>query len=225
MELKVVCNCGQKYKFDVEPVNQRMPFAVNCPVCAMDGTELANSLLMQRAAPVTVGAVVAPGLVAAAPAPAGLKINRPPPPVTPPPIPVAAVAPPIPSAVPSTNYRPAPAIPKYMQTNPAIQNNSFVLGTVGALLGAVVAVGFMVGSHIILGFSFPIFGTVMGAIIGFGARLMYRGTDSTLGGMAALVAFITIGATLYLMFGILGILFSLVSLVIGVAMAFKIASG
>lgn len=225
MELKVVCNCGQKYKFDVEPVNQRMPFAVNCPVCAMDGTELANALLMQRAAPISVGAAVAPAaLVAAVAAPAGLKINRPPP-VTPPPIPIAAAPTPVPSAVPSTNYRPAPAIPKYMQTNPAIQNNSFVLGTVGALLGAVVAVGFMVGSHIILGFSFPIFGTVMGAIIGFGARLMYRGTDSTLGGMAALVAFITIGATLYLMFGILGILFSLVSLVIGVAMAFKIASG
>jgi hypothetical protein len=45
MELKVVCGCGQKYKFDVEPVNGRMPFAVNCPVCGVDGTVAANAIL------------------------------------------------------------------------------------------------------------------------------------------------------------------------------------
>jgi hypothetical protein len=47
MELKVVCQCGQKYKFDVEPVNERVPFAVNCPVCNADGTATANTLLAQ----------------------------------------------------------------------------------------------------------------------------------------------------------------------------------
>jgi len=47
MEIKVVCNCGQKYKFDVEPVNQRMPFSVACPVCNLDGTHLANGVLAE----------------------------------------------------------------------------------------------------------------------------------------------------------------------------------
>jgi hypothetical protein len=43
MELKVVCQCGQKYKFDVEPVNGQMPFTVNCPLCNADGTGRPNS--------------------------------------------------------------------------------------------------------------------------------------------------------------------------------------
>jgi len=28
MELKVVCDCGQKFKFEVEPVNGQMPFNI-----------------------------------------------------------------------------------------------------------------------------------------------------------------------------------------------------
>jgi hypothetical protein len=42
MEVKIICNCGQKYKFDVEPVNGRMPFTVNCPVCGVNGTRSAQ---------------------------------------------------------------------------------------------------------------------------------------------------------------------------------------
>jgi len=40
--IKIVCHCGQKYAFDVQPVNGRMPVAVNCPVCGRDGTIAAN---------------------------------------------------------------------------------------------------------------------------------------------------------------------------------------
>ena len=47
MELKVHCDCGQKFKFDVEPVNGQMPFAVACPICQADGTTKANALLQQ----------------------------------------------------------------------------------------------------------------------------------------------------------------------------------
>ena len=47
MEIKVQCDCGQKFKFDVEPVSGRMPFAVNCPVCGADGTARANVILQQ----------------------------------------------------------------------------------------------------------------------------------------------------------------------------------
>lgn len=210
MELKLVCYCGQKYKFDVEPVNGQMPFVVNCPICGLEGTNSANAILGQM-----------PAFAQAAPALAAAPTFRPSAPAY-----AAAPAPrPAPSARAPSATAPAPALPKYLQTNQAIQNNSFILGTLGALIGAVFAVGFMVGTKVFFGFSFPLFGTIMGVMIGFGARLMYRGTDSTLGGMSALVAFVTIGATLYIMFGILGILFCLVSLVIGTAAAFKIASG
>ena len=50
MELKIFCPCGAKYKFDVEPVDNRMPFTVKCPVCGVDGTEAANTALQQAAA-------------------------------------------------------------------------------------------------------------------------------------------------------------------------------
>jgi hypothetical protein len=48
MTIKVQCPCGSKYSFEVEPVDGRMPFAVNCPVCKADGTELANELILAQ---------------------------------------------------------------------------------------------------------------------------------------------------------------------------------
>ena len=109
-ELKVECDCGQRYKFDVEPVNGRMPFTVNCPACGVNGTEKANVLLQQSAAvaeafaaPLPIAAVATPiSQVVEAPtipppiapaAPSRLRVNLPahsssgsvPPPVAPPP--------------------------------------------------------------------------------------------------------------------------------------------
>jgi hypothetical protein len=202
MELKVVCNCGQKYKFDVEPVNQQMPFVVNCPVCGIDGTHLANGLLSQiPSAPVAI-----------APPPAAAPRLAP------------APAPPPRAAAPSTHAA-TPAIPKYLQTNPATANNNFALGMLGALLGAALGVGLMIGFYMFAGFKFPLAGTLMGALIGVGARIMYKGTSSSLGGVCALLAFFTIAGTLFFMFGLIDIALSgFVTLVVGCAMAFKIAS-
>jgi hypothetical protein len=60
MDLKVVCQCGQKFKFDVEPVNGRMSFTVNCPVGNADGTAAANALIVvQRAVAATTVSPVA----------------------------------------------------------------------------------------------------------------------------------------------------------------------
>ena len=50
MIIKVQCPCGSKYSFEVEPVEGRMPFAVNCPTCQADGTEAANQLIAQALA-------------------------------------------------------------------------------------------------------------------------------------------------------------------------------
>jgi hypothetical protein len=224
MELKVVCNCGQKYKFDVEPVNQRMPFAVNCPACGVDGTPIANNLLAQMppqpaAAPVMMSA---PAPVAPA-APAGLRINR----AAPPPAAAPPLAPPIPAATTATaaTAQRASAVPKYMQTNAATSYNNFGLGILGAIIGAVVAFALMGGFTEFTGMKFPLLGTVEGAIIGFGARLLYRGTSSTLGAMSAAVAFFTIILTFFFFFSIITILLSgVISLLVGVSIAFKVAS-
>jgi hypothetical protein len=43
--VKIFCECGQKYAFDVEPVEGAMPVSVNCPACRRDGTEQANRFL------------------------------------------------------------------------------------------------------------------------------------------------------------------------------------
>jgi hypothetical protein len=42
MPIKIECDCGQRYVFDVEPVNGRMPTRVACPTCGTDGTATAN---------------------------------------------------------------------------------------------------------------------------------------------------------------------------------------
>lgn len=43
--VKIICGCGQKYAFDVYPLNGRMPAPVQCPVCGMDGTAVANEAI------------------------------------------------------------------------------------------------------------------------------------------------------------------------------------
>ncbi|MGC3959486.1 MAG: hypothetical protein QM813_16530 [Verrucomicrobiota bacterium] len=79
MEIKIQCDCGQKFKFDVEPVHGQMPFSVNCPVCGVDGTARANVLLQQLLPPTPIPAPSAPP-PPPAPAPmrpSGLSISRP----------------------------------------------------------------------------------------------------------------------------------------------------
>jgi hypothetical protein len=159
-------------------------------------------------------------MAATAPAPvstagAGLRINK------------AAAAPPIAPPIPAAAAaatRPT-AVPKYMKANAATSYNNFALGILGALIGAGVAIGLMGAFIMFTGFRFPYLGTVEGALIGFGARLLYRGTSSTLGAMSALVAFLTIALTYLLFFNIIAVLLGgLISMAVGVMIAFKVAS-
>jgi hypothetical protein len=55
--IKIICSCGQKYAFDVYPLNGRMPAPVQCPVCGMDGTAVANEAIAR-----TLGAQPMPAL-------------------------------------------------------------------------------------------------------------------------------------------------------------------
>src|SRR5947207_11873066 len=47
MEVKVQCPCGTRYKFDVQPINDRMPGPVSCPTCGADGTSASNTIIQQ----------------------------------------------------------------------------------------------------------------------------------------------------------------------------------
>ena len=106
LPIKIQCGCGQKYAFDVEPVNGQMPYTVACPICGVDGTEAANAALAQTLAASIVQAAPAMAVASASPVAAsmgGIAVARataPPPPnlariAAPPP---AAAAPPAQSA-------------------------------------------------------------------------------------------------------------------------------
>ena len=45
--IKIQCGCGQKYAFEVEPVDGRLANTVACPVCGADGTAAANAAIAQ----------------------------------------------------------------------------------------------------------------------------------------------------------------------------------
>ena len=137
MELKVVCQCGQKYKFDVEPVGGRMPFTVNCPVCNVDGTAAANVLIAGQSAVASPAAMASPPPIA--PVSGGLKISR----SAPEPAPVSTLPPTAPT---STNPAPPPTgamrpFELAAAQNPAKKPNfwmGMLGGFVGALVGAII---------------------------------------------------------------------------------------
>jgi hypothetical protein len=73
MDIKVLCPCGAKYQFPVEPVNGRLPHAIACPVCGADNTEAGNAVIQARLA-----SEPAP-IPTAAPLPSGLRVSAHPP--------------------------------------------------------------------------------------------------------------------------------------------------
>jgi hypothetical protein len=83
MEVKVLCPCGTKFKFDIEPVRGRMPTPISCPACGADATGHANAVIEEtlRAAGQTAEPNAPAPLIPPPPpvltAPAGSSINRP----------------------------------------------------------------------------------------------------------------------------------------------------
>jgi hypothetical protein len=177
-----------------------MPCGINCPKCKADGTELSNAVIARN-----LGA-------AAAPAASGLRINRQPP-----------AAPPVQAPVP-------PPLPPARLGAPGITagstvevSNSLPMGILGALLGAALGAGLMYGFFMLTGFRFPLLGVGIGMLTGYGARLLFKGTDSTLGGVAAAISLGTVVGVLYLMFGEFPML-NIISVIVGASMAYRIAS-
>lgn len=203
MELKVQCDCGQKFKFDVEPVNGAMPFTVNCPTCGVDRTQAANALLAN---------IAAPPLAAAVPVAPRLQINRPAPAAA---ATVMAQPPPVARALPAAAAMPRPK---------AAGEFNMGLGILGALLGAGLGAGLMYGFFVLAGFRFPLLGVGIGVLTGYGAKLLFKGTDSVLGMISGTIALIAVVGTLYLMYGEFPIV-SIISVVVSVSVAYRISSG
>lgn len=49
--VKVECDCGQRYEYNVEPVNGRAPYIITCPTCGADGTAAANDFIARNQPP------------------------------------------------------------------------------------------------------------------------------------------------------------------------------
>jgi hypothetical protein len=217
-EIKVHCTCGQKFKFDVEPVDGQIPFAVNCPACGADGTAAANAILAQQLLSTTA---VRPVTAAVAPPP-----PRAPGPMSPP------------RAAPAQTTAPAAISLATEEALRSVKSRSWeakdttkfhlsrgVLGAVlGAGLGCVLVVGFVLLFHFVFPFAFA----GIGALTGSGARIGYRGTSSTLGLIVILIYVGTFILMSFLLSGPTGFLLALIgrifSLIVGIAAAYRIAS-
>ncbi len=193
MELKVICQCGQKFKFDVEPVGGRMPFAVNCPVCNADGTAAANALLAEKfmfvppapaaSAPPAAADISAPPPIA--PAGSGLRINREP----------AAPPPPAPVAATETGNNSAPAIgaarpfeAKAAALAARQKEASFGKGLLGAAIGTFVGVLIYFLIFKFTGYRVKLLAIGVGALAGWLAEFMGKGEGSKeLGGITAVL--------------------------------------
>jgi len=214
MELKVVCQCGQKYKFDVEPINGQMPFAVNCPACNADGTTTANALLSSQLPPTMV---IVPPPPTIAPAGGKLQMTRP--------TPAPAAAPP-PLAPMNLNSAPPPItgirpVATDKKSQPKVAGEfSLVRGILGAVAGAGIGCAIMFAFWQWAHFRFPLMGVAVGAAAGYGARWLARGTDKTLGIITAAIAGLSVTGTYTVMYGNFAI-FNIVSIVICAGVAYR----
>ncbi len=76
VSVKIECECGQNYAFDVEPINGRMPGNVACPGCGADGTAAANEFLAQQFVPAEAASNPEPMRLATAAGPAASSNSR-----------------------------------------------------------------------------------------------------------------------------------------------------
>lgn len=97
------------------------------------------------------------------------------------------------------------------------------MGTLGAIAGALVGSALMYGFYVMVGFRFPLMGVGTGLLTAFGARILYKGGGPTLGSISGGIAAVAVLGTLYLMYGEFPIL-NLISVIVSVSVAFRIAS-
>lgn len=228
IDVKLECHCGQQYAFDVEPVEGRMPTEVQCPNCGSDGTAAANAFIARLLPPPS------PAPSTPVPKPGALRISSTAPhsapglpsavavsPAVLPPPPPPPHLPPIPD---SSAVKPRVQAGTYLDRMPDAPTFSLGRGIIGGILGAILGSGLLIGLSIAIGFRFPLFGVITGYLTGIGARTMARGTDNSLGAVASVIALLSVSASFFILFGQFSI-FNLVSLIMAVASAWRVASG
>jgi hypothetical protein len=204
MELKILCHCGNKYKFDVEPVNGQAPGPLACPNCSANWTETANHIIAQNlglALPITP----LPQQAEEAPRPAvqapvtRLRVSstsHSQPPSTE--APSAAEVASNPEAQPAPK-RFVPNVPSLdLLKEPPVKGN-FALGMLGGVLGAALGMGIWLGIFYGTHWRLKILALGVGFLAGLGAKLLSKDEGSKeLGALAAVFALIAIFSAQYL---------------------------
>ena len=183
MEIKIECGCGQPFEFEVEPVNGRMPCEIQCPACHQDATALANHYITQTLAAARPSAPVAP-----TPPDEGLRINRP----------AAAPAAPAPSISQVASAYKSTMTLETGSTKSKTDGDGLVKGILGALVAALVG---MLGWYLLIkvtGYEIGYAAWGVGALTGFGSRLLGASGSTKLGVCAGLFAFLAIIGGQYL---------------------------
>jgi hypothetical protein len=108
-------------------------------------------------------------------------------------------------------------------TNAETERFNLGLGILGAVVGAGIGVGAMFAFYAFAGFRFPLLGVGIGLLTGFGAKLLAKGGEKTLGLISGGIALAAVVATLYLMYGEFPIL-SIISVAVSVSFAYRIAA-
>lgn len=96
------------------------------------------------------------------------------------------------------------------------------LGLLGAFLGAALGSGIVYGFAILTNYRMPFTGTIIGALSGLGARTLFKGTESTLGGLTAGIALASTTGVLYLIHGEFSPSF-LITMAVSAYFAYRIA--
>jgi hypothetical protein len=118
----------------------------------------------------------------------------------------------------------APPIPPIPEQSPeATGQFNLGLGVLGALIGACIGAVAMYGFYKLAGFRFPLLGVGIGALTGYGAKRLYKGTGNELGMISGVVSLVTVVATLYMMYGEFPIM-SIISVAVSASVAYRIAS-
>jgi hypothetical protein len=213
LEIKIVCNCGAKYKFEVEPINGRMPAPVQCPVCQADGTAEGNRLIGEMlargaAAPavrvpsiaipsssmpkpavsVRLGAS-APGPVQAPPAPASAPYNAPS--MADPPLPSTGLQSPHSVGVPPVASTSAPARSSAKASNKDNVGN-VTRGYIGAAVGGLIGMAIWYGIIVITNYEVGLIAWGVGGLTGIVAVVFAGGTDKSIGVATAICAMVAI---------------------------------
>jgi hypothetical protein len=191
MEIKIQCSCGMRYKFDVEPVNGRVPTPLACPNCHASWTEHANAMIAQSlglpapaADPVAVVATPVASMAVATPKMA-LRLGG-----------QAAAEPAAASGASRGEEQAAPAptvrhVPYVPTLNPVLEQHDmggFGLGFLGAFGGALLGgiVYYLLFVH--TGIRLKLIALGVGFLAGTGARLLGKDRSKELGAIGALVA-------------------------------------